>query len=333
METRAHYVAVGAFVLAMVALGFIAVLWMARSSLTTDYAHYDIYFKGPVTGLRDGAPVEYNGVPVGKVTEIKIVPFQKRFVEEDDAGDSEPPDQTAPASMIRVTVGIDTGVEVKEDVRASVETNILSGVSYILIVKGSQSAPDLAAQAGERYPVIKAHRSRLASVVARAPELLAKLDDALESANKLLGEKNRQAFTESLENIRSFTEGLAERKQDIADLTANANKTVATLNTLLDNIDKSYSGPDGIGKSLSTTITDADRFVKNLGDTNRQLQLTLQDVRPGLRNFSGNTLGDVGTLVGETRQLISGLNRLTAEIERDPTRILFGDRREGYKPR
>ncbi|MGE5270972.1 MAG: MlaD family protein [Thiohalocapsa sp.] len=333
METRAHYVAVGAFVLAMVALGFIAVLWMARASLTTDYVHYDIYFKGPVTGLRDGAPVEYNGVPVGKVTEIKIVPFQKRFVEENDSGDTVPPDETAPASMIRVTVGIDTGVEIKEDVRASVETNILSGVSYILIVKGSQSASDLQAKEGERYPVIKAHRSRLASVVARAPELLAKLDDALESANKLLGEQNRQAFAESLENIRSFTAGLAERKQDIADLTANANKTVATLNTLLDNIDKSYSGPDGIGRSLATTITDADRFVKNLGETNRQLQLTLQDVRPGLRNFSGQTLGDVGTLVGETRQLISGLNRLTAEIERDPTRILFGDRREGYKPR
>src|SRR5260370_7381155 len=88
METRAHYVAVGAFVLAMVALAFVAVLWMARSSLTTDYVRFDIYFKGPVTGLRQGASVEYNGVPVGKVAEIKIVPFEKTFIEEEYTGDT-----------------------------------------------------------------------------------------------------------------------------------------------------------------------------------------------------------------------------------------------------
>ncbi len=332
METRAHYVAVGAFVLAMVALAFVAVLWMARSSLTTDYVRFDIYFKGPVTGLRQGAAVEYNGVPVGKVAEIKIVPFEKRFIEEEDTGDTTAADETA-ASMIRVTAEIDTNVEIKQDVRASVETNILSGVSYILIVKGSQAAPILQAKAGERYPVIRAHRSRLASVVARAPELILKADQALEGVNKLLGDKNRQAFEESLENIRTFTGGLAERKQDIADLMANANKAAGTLNTLLDNIDKSYSGPDGLGSQLATTIGNADHFVKNLTETNRQLQLTLQDVRPGVRNFSQQTLGDVGTLVGEVRQLVSGLNRLTAEIERDPSRILFGDRREGYRPK
>ena len=35
METRAHYVAVGAFVLTMIVLAFAAVLWLARAQLTT----------------------------------------------------------------------------------------------------------------------------------------------------------------------------------------------------------------------------------------------------------------------------------------------------------
>src|SRR5205085_2903386 len=105
------------------------------------------------------------------------------------------------------------------------------------------------------------HRSRLASVVARAPELLAKADEALENANKILNEKNRQAIAESLDNLRVFSSGLAERKQDIADLMTNAKEAAASLNTLINNIDKSYSGPDGLGSQLSTTITDADRFV------------------------------------------------------------------------
>jgi len=331
METRAHYVAVGAFVLTMVALAFVAVLWMARASLTTDYAHYDIYFKGPVTGLRSSAPVEYSGVPVGKVVDIKIVSFEKRFIEDEDA-DTTAADE-APASMIRVTAEIDAHVEIKQDVRASVETNILSGVSYILIVKGTQTAPVLEAKDGERYPVIKAHRSRLASVVARVPELMEKVDQALESANKLLGDKNRAVFAESLDNIRVFSAGLAERSQDIAELTDNAKKAAASLSRLLDNVDRSYSGPDGLGTQAAAALTDFDRLAKNLTDTNRQLQLTLQDVRPGVRAFSQQTLSDVGALVGEVRQLVAGLSRLAAGIERDPTRILFGDRREGYRPK
>jgi phospholipid/cholesterol/gamma-HCH transport system substrate-binding protein len=332
METRAHYVAVGAFVLTMVVLAFVAVLWMARASLTTDYAHYDIYFKGPVTGLRASAPVEYSGVPVGKVVDIKIVPFQKQFVEEDDAADAAAAGE-APASMIRVTAEIDANVEIKQDVRASVETNILSGVSFILIVKGTQNAPLLAAKADERYPVIKAHRSRLAGVVARVPELLEKVDAALDSANKLLGDQNRAAFSESLDNIRKFTAGLADRTQDIAELTDNAKKAAATLSKLLDNVDQSYSGADGIGNQAKSALGDFDRLAKNLSDTNKQLQMTLQDVRPGVRNFSQQTLSDVGALVGEARQLISGVSRLVAEIERDPSRVLLGDRREGYRPK
>src|SRR5437588_10339585 len=106
METRAHYVAVGAFVLLMVALAFGTVLWMARASLTTEYARYDMYFKGPVSGLRNGASVEYNGVPVGKVVEIRIVPFEKKFVEEEDSGDTTPADDS-PNSMIRVSTEVD----------------------------------------------------------------------------------------------------------------------------------------------------------------------------------------------------------------------------------
>lgn len=313
METRAHYVAVGAFVLTMIVLAFAAVLWLARAELTTQYSRYDIYFRGPVTGLRNGGLVEYSGVPAGKVIDVRIDPDN--------------------VEQIRVTVEIDDNIVIKDDARASVETNILSGVSYIQIVGGTQDAPVLSAKAGERYPVIKAHRSRLASVVARAPELLEKIDQALDSANQLLSEKNRQAFSTSLDNIRVFTGGLAERNKDIAELTANAKEAAAGLAELVGNVDKSYSGPDGIGNRAATALADFDRVAKNLNDTNRQLQLMVQDVRPGVRNFSQQTLGDVAALIADGRQLIAGLNRLTGQISRNPSLVLYGDRREGYRPR
>lgn len=313
METRANYVAVGGFVLAMIVLAFAAVVWLARSELTTRNTLYDIYFQGPVTGLRKGSSVEYSGVPVGKVQDVRIDPQD--------------------VARIRVTIEIDAKVPIKTDAAASVETNILSGVSFIQIVGGTEDAPLLLPQPDQRYAVIRAHRSRLASVAVRAPQLLEKLIDTAERVNDLLDDKNRRAFGESLENFRLFTANLAERSKDLADITANANAAASGLATLIGNVDKSYSAPDGIGDRLTTTIADFDRVARNLSDTNRQLQAALQDVRPGLRSFSQQTLTDVGSLIAETRQLISGLSRLAAGIERDPSSLLLGDRREGYRPR
>ena len=306
METRAHYVAVGAFVLTMIVLAFAAVLWLGRTELTTQYARYDIYFIGPVSGLRVGATVEYSGVPVGKVTEIKLDP--------------------ANVEQIRVTVEIDASVAIKSDAAAAVETNLLSGVSYIQVVGGTQDAPLLLPQPGQRYAVIRSHRSRFASVAARAPQLLEKAGDTLDYINELLDEKNRRAVTQILENVRVVTAGLGDTNKDIAELAVNANAAVLTASSLLGNVDRSYTGPDGIGNRLAAALADYDRVAKDL-------QLAVQDVRPGVRSFSQQTLGDVGALVGEARQLISGLSRLTAEIGRDPSRVLFGDRREGYRPK
>lgn len=312
METRAHYVAIGAFVLAMVILAFAAVLWLARGALTTQYAHYDIYFNGPVTGLRVGAAVDYNGVPVGKVSDVRIDP--------------------ANVELIRVTADIDANVAIKTDVRASVETNILSGVSYILIVGGTKDAPLLQAKAGERYAVIPSHRSRLASVTARAPQLLEKLNDTADRLNELLNEKNRKTLAATLDNLETFSRGLADRNKDLAEIASNADTAVRAAGTLLGDIDRSYTGPSGLGQRAATALADFDRIAKNLNDTNRQLQQALQDVRPGLRTFSQQTLGDVGSLVSEARQLVTGLNRVADGLERDPSRVLFGDRREGYRP-
>jgi phospholipid/cholesterol/gamma-HCH transport system substrate-binding protein len=305
METRAHYVAVGAFVLAMVVLGFAAVLWLGRAELTTQ-SSYDILFEG-VTGLSKGAPVNYTGVPVGKVAAIKLDPDKQ----------------------VRVTIEIDSDIEIRTNDRASVETNILSGVSFIEIGGGTKEGRLLVAQPGARYPVIRARRTGIRSLVARAPQLLEKLETTLDQANQLLDEKNRKAFAEILENARVLSAGLIDTNRDIAQLAKDGDTTVVAASTLIGNIDRT----GGLRDQTTIAVTDFDGLAKSLTDTSRQLQLTLQDVRPGVRTFSQQTLSDVGALVGEARQLISGLNRLTASIERDPSRVLFGDRREGYRPR
>src|SRR5215472_8396307 len=184
METRAHYVAVGAFVLAMVFLAFVAVLWLAGTQFTTAFNYYDIYFEGPVSGLSTGAKVEYNGIPVGTVSDIEIMTDPQILT-------------LSGGKPIRVTAEIKSGTPIKKDSAATIQTNILSGVSFILISPG-KSEERLEAHRGERYPVIRSRRSTLSSMTARGPQLLDKIDVILDHVDDVLSEHNRQAFSQTL---------------------------------------------------------------------------------------------------------------------------------------
>jgi phospholipid/cholesterol/gamma-HCH transport system substrate-binding protein len=323
METRAHYVAVGAFVLATLFLAFVAILWLAGTQFSVNFSHYDIYFEGPVTGLSNGARVEYNGIPVGTVSDIEIVSDPEVLAMNG-------------RKQIRVTIEIKSSVEIKRDDAATIQTNILSGVSYILIEPG-KSTELIEAKKGERYPVIRSRRSTLSSLTARGPQLLDKLDGILDHVDDVLNDDNRKAFAAILDHLQKVSSDLASHSDEIA---SNAGEALKSAAQLFGNLDKSYSGPNGLKDQISVALDkasvalgDFDKLVKGLNDTNRDLAGAVQDLRPGLRNFSQHTIGDVDALVAETRQFIAGLGRFASQLERDPQRLLFGDRREGYQPK
>src|SRR5258708_34579076 len=123
METRAHYVAVGTFVLVVIFLGFVAVLWLGRNEFSQQAKRYYIFFRGSVMGLNKGSQVQYNGIPVGRVIDIRVDPHN--------------------LAQIQVTVEIDTSiVNIKSDAEAFLETNILNGIATVHIRGGTQDPDD-----------------------------------------------------------------------------------------------------------------------------------------------------------------------------------------------
>ncbi len=313
METRAHYVAVGAFVLVVILLAFGAVLWLGRVELSEAHQPYYIFFRGSVAGLSKGSAVQYNGIPVGRVTDIRVDPYN--------------------IGQIEVTVEIDTDlVTIKENARASLDTNLLSGVSTVQIRGGTQNAPVLEAKAGHRYPVIRPERSEIEEVKASLPEVTGELKTAAANLNALLNARNRQAVADSLQNIRTLTGALAAHSEDIGPILDNADDSLIALKTLLNHVDQSYAGRGGLKDQVSQTLKDYDRVAANLVNTSHQLQLILAENRPGIRNFTQETLPGVADFVSDAQQLATNLNRFAQQLERDPTRLLFGDRRQGYQP-
>ncbi len=192
METRAHYVAVGAFVLAVIVLGFVAVVSLGRVEFAQDLKRYYVFFRGSVTGLSKGSVVQYNGITVGRVLDVRVDP--------DDL------------EKIQVTVEIDTNlVKIKSDARAFVETTLLSGIATIQIRGGTREAQDLEPEAGHRYPVIAAGSSVFQRVTETGPQLLDRLMVVVDNLNTLLNQQNRQAVADSLQNAATLTRATPAR--------------------------------------------------------------------------------------------------------------------------
>src|SRR5450755_2646670 len=81
MDRDANYVAVGAFVLLVIAMAVSFVFWYTEHEDKRTYQRYEIYFQGSVSGLTAGSPVRYLGVDVGKVARILIDPQTRNRVE------------------------------------------------------------------------------------------------------------------------------------------------------------------------------------------------------------------------------------------------------------
>lgn len=281
METKANYVAVGAFVLTCILALVITLLWLAGTQYSHEYEYYQTNFHGAVTGLGKGTAVRYNGIDVGRVETLAFDPNDPQ--------------------VVIATLQIQPGLGIRTDSVSSIEPQGLTGGSYVEISGGTKNAPLLTAAPGQKYPVIKTAPSALQQLTRGAPELLAKLNTIADRLTAVLSEENQQHLTATLANLDKTTASLASRTDDIETSLANLSAASKQLPETVANANQAMLK---IGK----VADDADGFVKS----------------DGLAQLTG--------LISDTRRTVSSLNRLTEQLDRQPTKLIFGDRRKGYTP-
>lgn len=289
METKANYVAVGAFVLACVIGLVVTMLWLAGAQYSQEYAYYQAYFKGSVTGLGKGTVTRYNGIDVGHVTDLQFDP-------------SDP-------QRVIVTLQVQPNLNIREDSVASIDSQGLTGGSFVEIAGGTASSPLLVTREGQRYPVIRTKQSTFAELQQSAPEVVAKLNVAASRINDLLNDNNRRAIAHVLANLDETTEVIARRSADIDATLANANKAMNNLADASNQLRPTMNEVNLTVKKYGKVADDADAFI------------------------NGDGLAQLSDLIGEMRRLVANLDQLSDQLNRQPTKLLFGDRRKGYEPK
>jgi phospholipid/cholesterol/gamma-HCH transport system substrate-binding protein len=302
METRANYVLVGSCVLAAIASILIFVFWLGRSELNHQETTYYTYFTGSVAGLSNGGPVRYRGVPVGKVGNIEIDPQN--------------------VERIRVTLKLKPEAPIKTDTIASLEMAGITGGSYVELTGGTQSSQALVPDEAGDIPVIQSQNSGLQSVIDDAPKLLGKLNQLADNANNALSADNAKRLSETIDHLNKLAANLDALGPD-------ARQTVANLNSITGNVNKQLPQlMDSLHQDTASVRQAADGFNKVAAN----LDGLLAENRAPLRDFTGNGLSEITSLVSNLRTLTETLNRVADRIDRDPQRYLFGGTGNGVDP-
>jgi len=295
METRAHYVLIGAFVLITVALAFLFVLWLGQTQ--RDYDEYDVIFRERVSGLSVGAAVSFNGIQKGEVMDLSIDPDNPRIV------------------IARIRVDNDTPV--KTDTKAELELVGFTGLAIIQLVGGTAEEP-LLKDVTRGVPRIEADAGGIAQILSGSNDIIA-------AANRLLSEQNTAAFSRILTNVDTLTGTLAKQDRNIATTFENLAAASGKLGRTAESLDKLLSD------EAPATVEEAQATLAEMQALIAEMRGAVAENRESIRVFTDQGLAQVGPAVAEARQMFRTLDQVLREIDRDPRGYLLGESTPRYE--
>lgn len=296
METRAHYILIGSFVMFVVALGFLFVLQMTRAQ--GDFDPYDIIFEESVTGLSTGSIVRFNGIQVGEVESLELDP--------DD------PSRVVARVRVSATTPVTTNTTVE------LEPVGFTGLAIIQFVGSEEEAPLLKTTV-DGVPEIVADTSGISQFLAGTSEILAR-------ASLILSDENIDNIAQTLADVQSVTGAVAENRDEISELIKNANAATIELNKALENLRRAS---DGLEQMLATdgprAVQNADALISDIRALIAETETLVTENRESFRYFTDQGLGQVAPALAEARRLMRSLDYTLREFERDPKAFLLGE--------
>jgi phospholipid/cholesterol/gamma-HCH transport system substrate-binding protein len=249
METRANYVLIGVFTLAVVVGVFGFIYWFQNIGGSGERAFYRVQFEGSVSGLRTGASVLFNGIRVGEVTDLNLNP--------------ERPQQVV------ATISVDKAVAVRPDTAAGLEFQGLTGIAALSLKGGSPSLPPLTGN--------KTNPPVLASPPAAAQDVTQAARDVLRHVDEFIQE-NQKSLHDAIENIDKFSGALARNSERIDKITEG-----------MQNLVGGKDGKSGeVGEAVRAIHSMSDTASRQLNALSSDAKRTLGAIERAVNNIDRN---------------------------------------------
>jgi phospholipid/cholesterol/gamma-HCH transport system substrate-binding protein len=266
METRANFVLIGSFTLAVIAAAFGFVLWFQSLHTTKARSPLRIIFEGPAAGLRNGGSVNFNGIRVGEVISVRL---------------------DNPRRVVALAM-VENNAPLRKDTLVGLEFQGLTGVAAISLKGGEEAAPAVPLDE-DGIPVLMADPNKLQDVTEA-------IRGTLQNINRVVAD-NQDAVKNSLHNLETFTASLARNAQKIDEVMLKVEGVMGKADNLMLGLNTLAGGKEG-----------------------GELFLTVKSIRELAEDFDKRS----GALMADGRRTLGDISRAVNNLDRNPTRLLFG---------
>ena len=312
METRAHHVLIGLFTVIVVTAALLFGLWLAKSSVDTEFKDYEVVFNEAVSGLSKGSSVQYSGIKVGDVISLRLDPKDPRRV------------------LARIRLAGDTPV--KEDTQAKLALTGVTGTSIIQLSGGTPQSPTLKGKDGH-LPTIVASPSPIARLLNDSEDLMAGVSTLMHNANLMFSTENIERISNTLEHLEQTTGTIAEQRGDIRQAMQQLASVGKQANNMLEQTTTLMRNANGLlNEHGKEALGSAEQAMKSLQESSATLNTLISANQESL-NSGMQGLNGLGPAVREMRETLSSLRVITKRLEADPSGYLLGsDKTKEFTP-
>lgn len=300
MDRDANYVAVGAFVLLVIAMAVSFVFWYTDQQDKRTYQRYEIYFQGSVNGISAGSAVRYLGVDVGKVVRIMLDPKQPKRVE--------------------VIADIDSTAPIDDRTRASLSLQGITGLLFVDLKQDPNAEATGELAQGQRYPVIRSAPSDFDVLLSNLPALTSHLVILADRFNQVFSEDNVHSLKAILDNSRLASEHLPGTLREAEGLVTDLRRTsqevqgaAAEFRGLI-----THTSPD-----IEAAVVNIRQLSDNLAKTTQRLDRFVAANEPGLTIFAQQSLPEFEQLLRESRQAARDFRDLSRSLKQNPSQLIY----------
>lgn len=297
MESRVNYTAVGIFVLLLTLSLVTFAFWLANNGENeSDYNYYHIYFDESVSGLSPEGSVQFQGVKVGKVTDIRINPRN--------------------TAQVEVTIRILKTTPIKTDTTATLKTIGITGIAYIALGGGKNGLPSIKTSkyAYGTIPSAPSLTQRLDETINLIGE---RLESITEKTDKLFTDQNFDNISGSLANLRSLTAKIDAYQEDVqallvqtSQMEANLTHTSGSLNTVIQN-------------DLTTTLKSLQKSSEEAHNLIRHLEASIEKGDYNVRELTSPAISELTETLRRTQTLTQEMELTLQTLRESPSDLLF----------
>jgi phospholipid/cholesterol/gamma-HCH transport system substrate-binding protein len=322
METKAHHILIGAFVLLSLIGGLVFALWVAKVSLDDEFDEYDVVFTETVTGLTKGALVNFNGIQVGEVRRLSLDKLD--------------------AAKVLARVRVDAGTPVTTDTSARLTYTGLTGVAIIELVAGKPGMPPLEPAEGAAVGVIVAVPSAIQKIMTDGGDVLIRFNETLARVSEVLNEENTQRITETLAHIESIARQVESDKAALGNALRGADRAFADLSAASSAFQElaaqggtTLARADALlAQDFAPATEDLKRTLASLSEISRRVESLLAANQSQINQLAQQGVPGLTAALDDLRTLAASLNRVSQRLEAAPADYLLQrDRPREYRPK